>query len=127
MSLNSLRAAIYNRICDTRNLEYAIRSSSFEEAYLKSSKEDQQALEVVIEGVFDSALGVRSETLALLHSWIREKTAKDISIRDLKETARNLNISGYSRMSKSQLLSELAKRKANVPDTSTAGNFGYFE
>lgn len=87
-----------------------------------SSPEVRLQIEDLCMAVRDLEQGARIEALESLRSMVRSFAEKDISIRDLREEARNLGVQRYSRMDKLELRLAVAARKKVLDERSRANS-----
>jgi hypothetical protein len=101
-----LREEVHNRILKMRSLEALILRPQFERLWESSSEILRQEARVII------SLGNREGLLA----WIQSHPSLDLaerSTKELKEVARKLGISNWSRLSKLELLIAIQRKEEN--------------
>lgn len=108
-----LREQTANRLLDLRNLDYVVRTDSFESLLDRAVGSFRADILALCDGVSNIDPAVRSECLSALKEMLRIEGQRDVSIRDLREVARRLGVPKYSRLTKADLLSEIAMRKQN--------------
>lgn len=111
MSLNRLREQVANRLLDLRNLEYLVRTDDFEALFERANDDLRQSIFTLCDGASSIDPSIRYECATVLKEMVRTEAQRDVSMKDLRKDAQKLNVPRYSRMSKSELLSEIAVRK----------------
>jgi hypothetical protein len=102
--LNKLRVDLREKINNLRNIEHFLRQVYFENLWTVSDEEQTNALKTILE---------KKDKFRLIN-WIRRHPSillGEKSIRQLRDDARELYISGYSRMNKGELLMALKNYK----------------
>jgi hypothetical protein len=102
--LNILRVALRDEINNLRNIEHYLRQPYFENLWTVSDEKQTNTLKTILE---------KKDKLKLIN-WIRRHPSillGEKSIRQLRDDARELYISGYSRMNKVELLMALKNHK----------------
>lgn len=69
---------------------------------------EQQAVEALIQDALCADHRLRQAGIDALKAKIRRATNRDVPLRDLRDVARDLRVRNYSRLSKRELLMEIA-------------------
>ena len=103
MGRKEIVAPFQNRLRRLRRIEYLLGRDNFAVAYEKATPEQLE----------DLARVMTRESDLLLRMWIEAINPSDMgpSYNELREEAKRLGIPGYSRISKSTLLSEIERFK----------------
>lgn len=109
--LASLRGRVSNLLLDARSVEHLVRQDEFASMYERASADFQQQIDELCRGALHTEQRIRLESIATLKELLRIERQGDVSIRDLREEARNLGIPKYSRMDKAQLLSAITNKR----------------
>lgn len=106
MTVKILRENLHFKILNLRSIERILHTESFETIYSQASDIEKKSVSDVID---------KCDKL-LLDQWIKKEIKnasmlEELSMKDLREMAKNLKVPDYSMISKSSLLSEILRRK----------------
>lgn len=119
MNLTILREKVANRLLDLRRLDYIIQSDTLE--IISKDHRFTSIISAMIDGASSLDYKIRNSCLETLKDMIQIYEKRDVSIRDLREEARKIYVPKYSRLTKSELLSEITVRKNGRSDQSNSG------
>lgn len=118
-----LREKIKNLLLDVRALDYLTQQEDFATLYASSDAGMRYTIEVMCFGCAAEDPRTRSACLEGLRSLVK---VRQVTVAQLKDRAQQLGISGYSRMTKADLLIALEKfndKSANGQDRRTPTDF----
>lgn len=96
--LSILQLGLHNQVLQLRNILRLVDDPRFVEAYERAEEKSRNKVLSHIENL----------DRQLVSDWIRSELG-DLSLRKLRDVARNCGVSNYSRLSKSILLSEITR------------------
>lgn len=116
MTLIDLRKKVHQKVLQVRNFENLLACPALDELWDKSTDDTRKELERI----------VLSHDRIALQKWIQEHPTIDLgerSICELKQIARRYGITGWSRLTKRELIRELIYEKTRHAG-SAQGNVG---
>ncbi len=96
---------------DLRNLEYLLKSEQFALACERAIEPDKRLIDQLIRGSMIDDPKMRTRAMVALKLLIKRYTIEGMSSQDLKDLASQMQIKGWSRMTKDELIGAIQKWK----------------